>query len=257
MKPPVLVTHVMGTNRDHDAAEACALAGGEPEIVPLAALLAGERRLMDYRMLVLPGGFSFGDDLGAGRVWSVALAHGLRDALTAFVESGRPVLGICNGFQALIKAGLIPSGDEGGVWATERPATLTHNASGHFECRWVELEANPDSPCVFTKDLTEPVFCPVAHGEGRVAVRDDDALASLRRHGQIALTYAGGGYPANPNGSVADIAGLCNARGNVLGLMPHPEDHIHAAQHPGFRAGQGGRRGLPLFTSGVRYAASL
>lgn len=257
MKPPVLVTHVMGTNRDHDVAEACTLAGGDPEIVPLTALLAGERSLMDYRMLVLPGGFSYGDDLGAGRVFAIALAHGLRDELEAFVASGRPVLGICNGFQALIKSGLIPAADESGVFSERRPATLTHNERGHFECRWVELAPNPDSPCVFTRDLVEPIFCPVAHGEGRVVTRDDAALASLQAHGQIALTYAGGGYPHNPNGSIADIAGLCNARGNVLGLMPHPEDHVHPEQHPRHLAGQGGRMGRALFENGVRYAASL
>lgn len=253
MKPPVLILHAMGTNRDHDAAEACALAGGSPRIAPVAAVLAGDVDLAAYRMLVLPGGFSFGDDLGAGRVWALALRHGLRDQLTAFVEAGKPVLGICNGFQALIKAGLLPAHDQG-TWSDRRPATLTHNVSGQFECRWVELTPQPQSPCVFTRDLTEPIACPVAHGEGRVVPRDDAALAALEAHGQVPLRYASG-YPNNPNGSANDIAALCNAAGNVMGLMPHPEDHLRPEQHPRFHRGHQGHSGLTLFANGVRYAA--
>lgn len=255
MKTPVLILHAKGTNRDHDAAEACALAGGRPTIATLDDVLHGNVKLEDHRMLVLPGGFSFGDDLGAGRVFALKLASGLRDQLTAFVEAGRPVIGICNGFQALIKAGLIPAADDG-VWATRRPATLTHNASGHFECRWVELLPDPNSNCVFTQGLTEPLFVPVAHGEGRVVTRDADALKGLVDHGQVALRYRSG-YPANPNGSDADIAGLCNARGNVLGMMPHPENHIRPQQHPRAHRGERGGSGLVLFENGVRYAAEL
>ena len=263
MRPSILVLHVPGTNRDHDAAEALALAGGAPEIVQLEQILAGDRKLDEFRMLMLPGGFSYGDDLGAGRVWSIALRHQLRDQIEAFVASGRPVLGICNGFQALIKSGLIPAGpDVDTVWASERPATLTHNASGRFECRWVQLDPNPASPCVFTKNLREPIICPVAHGEGRVAVRDEASLATLEASGQVALRYGSGaaesvGYPANPNGSVHDIAALCNPAGNVMGMMPHPEDHIRDTQHPQYHRGVAGNLGLALFESGVRYAAQL
>ncbi len=263
MRPPVLVLHVPGTNRDHDAAEAIALAGGDPEILQLEQLISGQRLLDEFRMLLLPGGFSYGDDLGAGRVWSIALRHQLKEQITDFVASGRPVLGICNGFQALIKSGLIPSGpDLKTVWANERPATLTHNASGRFECRWVTLEPNPESSCVFTRTLTEPIVCPVAHGEGRVAVRDGASLDALEAGGQVTLRYAGqatggAGYPSNPNGSVADIAALCNPAGNVMGMMPHPEDHIRATQHPEYHRGVAGNLGLALFESGVRYAAQV
>ena len=261
MKPPVLVLHAPGTNRDHEAAEACAMAGGAPEILTVGELIAGARRLGDYGMLVLPGGFSFGDDLGAGRVWSLALKHALRDDVEAFVASGKPVLGICNGFQALIKSGLIPTGSSG-VWAEKRPATLTHNASGQFECRWVTLEPQADSPCVFTRDLDEPIFCPVAHGEGRVVVRDEEALTGLESGRQVALRYGSADsgdvdYPLNPNGSVNHIAALCNPQGNVMGMMPHPEDHIYETQHPGYGRGIRGRSGLGLFKSGVRYAAGI
>ena len=251
MKPPVLVLHVRGTNRDRDVAWACELAGGAPEIVHVNQLAAGERRLSDYRMLVLPGGFSYGDDLGAGRIWATILRHALGDDLRAFVDAGRPVIGICNGFQALVKSGVLPDG--------EVEATLTRNASNRFECRWVELAPQPESPCVFTRGLDAPIHCPVAHGEGRFVARDSEVFGRLEAAGQIALRYSGPGgaaaeYPWNPNGSAGHVAGICNARGNVLGLMPHPEDHVIAAQGraSGFDAPG---LGLPLFTNGLRYAA--
>jgi phosphoribosylformylglycinamidine synthase I len=234
--PKILILHANGTNRDHDAALACRLAGGEPEIVHLNQLLAGERRLADYGMAVIPGGFSYGDDLGAGQLWAQDLRHRLGDELREFVADGRLLLGICNGFQVLVKAGLLQL-----PGTAERQVTLTYNENGRFECRWVYLHPNPASPSLFTQGLDEPIYCPVAHGEGRLMVEDESTLARLRDEGLIALSYAVSGkqsevesvgYPANPNGSVADIAGLCNAAGNVLGMMPHPENHIFDWQHP-------------------------
>ena len=261
MKPTVLVLHLPGTNRDHDVAEACALAGGKPVILGIDSFISGDEQLSTYQMLVLPGGFSYGDDLGAGRVWAATLRHQLRDQMSQFVASGKPVLGICNGFQALIKAGLFPL-DDAAVWSENRPATLTHNASGKFECRWVELEPNPESPCVFTKGLTETILCPVAHGEGRVVARGQDELAQLERQRQVALRYSSSDgqavtYPANPNGADNHIAAICNAAGNVMGMMPHPEDHIWPSQHPGVHRGLKGNTGLALFENGIRYAAQL
>jgi phosphoribosylformylglycinamidine synthase len=223
-------------------------------------LIGEERRLRDYRMLVLPGGFSYGDDLGAGKLWAAGLRSRLADALGDFIESGRPVLGICNGFQALVKAGLLP---EDGAGAPARgAATLTRNDSGRFECRWVYLRPQADSPCVFTSGLDEPIFCPVAHGEGKFVTRDVDVLAALESSGQAALRYAAPsgaamGYPWNPNGSQGDIAGICNRRGNVLGLMPHPENHLIPEQHPLYHRGVQGMTGLPLFQNGIRYASEL
>ena len=245
--PRVLVLHANGTNRDHDAALACELAGGQPEIVHVNQLIAGERSLFDYHMLVVPGGFSYGDDLGAGTLWALDLRERL--GIARFAAEGRPVLGICNGFQALVKAGLLPG--EG-----ERRVTLTYNASGHFECRWVYLQPNAASSCLFTEGLTEPIYCPVAHGEGRVAVADDETTAALWADGLVALTYAESdgspaSYPANPNGSVGGIAGLCNAAGNVFGLMPHPENHVFPWQHPRRAAAMDGLR---LFKNGIKYA---
>jgi len=257
MKPNVLILHATGTNRDREAAWAVEAAGGQPQIVHVNELRERCGYLHDFQMLILPGGFSYGDDLGAGRLWATDLRWLFQDELARFAESGKPVLGICNGFQALVKSGWLPGPPENGI-----QATLTRNASNHFECRWVWLAPNPSSPCVFTRDLTEIVYCPVAHGEGRFVPQDDGALERLRAEHLIALTYvsAGGGlaaYPANPNGSVAGIAGICSERGNILGLMPHPEDHILPMQHPRWIRGEGGYLGLPLFVQGIRYAAGL
>jgi len=256
-RPHVMILHATGTNRDGDAAWAVEQAGGDPTIVHVNELRQNPDQLHQFQMLILPGGFSYGDALGAGRLWASDLRWLFQDVLGRFIESGKPVLGICNGFQALVKSGWLPGPPEAGA-----QATLTRNASNHFECRWVWLEPNPDSRCLFTQGRSEHIYCPVAHGEGRFVPRDDQALAQLRQGNRIALTYVekdGGpaGYPANPNGSIANIAGICNERGNVLGLMPHPEDHVVPQQHPRHSRGEGGQLGLALFVQGVRYAAAL
>jgi phosphoribosylformylglycinamidine synthase len=249
-----MILHATGTNRDPDTARAVTLAGGEPVVYHVNRLAAAPQRLQEFHMLILPGGFSYGDALGAGRLWASDLRWLFQEPLARFVESGKPVLGICNGFQALVKSGWLP-----GPPQDERPVTLTHNASNQFECRWVWLQPDPESPCVFTRGLEERIFCPVAHGEGRFIPRDEAVLERLRRRHQIALTYtrADGGpadYPANPNGSVAAVAGICNARGNVLGLMPHPEDHVVPWQHPRWSRGESGNLGLALIEAGIAYA---
>ena len=263
MSVQVLVVHAPGTNRDVDISEACNLAGGQTTIRTLSELIMRPKQVLDYGFIVFPGGFSYGDDLGAGRAWSSVLRQDFYQELEAFVASGRPILGVCNGFQVLLKAGLIPHPAEANqVWSTAPPATLTNNASGQFECRWVRLLPEPKSVCVFTRHLSQPIDCPVAHGEGRVHVRDAEALVALRSAGQIAFRYGSTkdakrvDYPDNPNGSVDDIAGLCNPQGNVMGMMPHPENHIYEWQRP-----SGSSRelhlGLPLFASAIRYAQTL
>ena len=257
MKPKVLILHATGTNRDGEAAWAAKAAGGRPQIVHVNELRERRACLDDFQMLILPGGFSYGDALGAGRLWATDLRWLFQDELARFIEAGKPVLGICNGFQALVKSGWLPGPPENGI-----QATLTRNASNRFECRWVWLAPEPGSPCVFTRDLSDMIYCPVAHGEGRFVPGDHAALERLHAGRLIALSYVdvGGGpaaYPDNPNDSVAGIAGVCNERGTVLGLMPHPEDHILPVQHPRWGRGENGCPGLPIFAQGMRYAAGL
>ncbi len=255
-RPIALILHANGTNRDHDAALALEVAGAETRVAHMNEVIAGNVRLRDYHLLVLPGGFSYGDDLGAGQLWAVDLRHYLQADLEAFVAAGKPVLGICNGFQALIKAGLLPDADF--APSPQRRATLTYNEAGHFECRWVELLPVAHTASLFLDGLTEPILCPVAHGEGRVVARSEEALSRLWHSGQVALQYANGGalsgYPANPNGSAWNIAALCNPAGNVMGLMPHPENHIFHWQHPRYHRGEEGKLGLVIFQNAVKFA---
>ncbi len=253
--PKVLILHANGTNRDREAVLACELAGGSAEIVHVNQIFSGERVVLDYDMFVIPGGFSYGDDLGAGVLWSVDLQHRLTESMTEFVESGRPVLGICNGFQTLVKAGFLPGHD----FSEQRAVTLTFNESREFECRWVYLEPNQQSKSVFLQGLNQPIYCPVAHGEGHLAVRDETVAQTLDSENLIALRYVTGAgepasYPDNPNGSVLNIAGLSNPAGNVLGLMPHPEDHVFPWQHPRWHRNEAGLMGLELFKNGVKNA---
>jgi len=239
-RPVALVLAAPGTNRDRDVAFALDLAGAEPRITLLAEVIADPSLLGQAQMLVAAGGFSYADALGAGRMWALELEHRLGDALAEFVAAAKPVIGICNGFQVLTRAGLLPG-------------ALGHNADGRFHCRWVTIAAEPSSHCIWTAGL-EQIDCPIAHGEGRYVHPDPAGLAAA---GQVALRYAGGNRDANPNGSVADIAGVCDSTGLVLGLMPHPENHVIGRQHPMFSRHDTvdrARSGLPLFEQGVRYA---
>jgi phosphoribosylformylglycinamidine synthase subunit PurQ / glutaminase len=259
MKPTVLILHAPGTNRDTEAARACELAGGRPDIVHINQLRAGERTIGEYDMLLLPGGFTYGDALGAGARLALDLQIYLHDMLQTFVSAGKPVLGICNGFQTLVKAGILPGQLESSQPAphwTNRAVTLTTNASDHFECRWVHLSVPDNVRTPFLQGFSELIYCPVAHGEGNFQAKDAATVDFLNHSGLVAFRYvnedgtaAGGRYPANPNGSVDDIAGICNPAGNVIGLMPHPEDHIVPIQNPHRRHGQ---LGLAIFTSMLR-----
>jgi phosphoribosylformylglycinamidine synthase len=264
MKPKALVLQAHGTNRDIDVMDALTLAGADPTGVPLNELRVKKALFRDVQLLIVPGGFSYADALGAGKLLALDLASYFEEQITAFIDSGKPVIGICNGFQALVKSGILPFGNgekEGGKNGAE--ATLTFNAQGHFECRWVTLKP-VSQKCIWTKGLDEWITCPIAHGEGNFQICDSFPLSSFVLQEQIALIYvcvdgspANGVYPANPNGSLLDIAGICNPQGNVLGLMPHPENHIHTWQHPLRTRGETSNRGLKLFENGVKYAAQL
>jgi phosphoribosylformylglycinamidine synthase len=255
MKPKALVLQAHGSNRDFDVIDALTLAGADAAGIPLNELRRNKTALSDFQLLVLPGGFSYGDALGAGKLLALDLISYFADEISAFVESGRPVIGICNGFQALVKSGILPGGND--------DATLTVNEQGHFECRWVTLKPISQT-CIWTKGLDELIECPVAHGEGNFQTSSPLVVSSLLGNDQIALIYtdldgkpANGEYPLNPNGSTHDIAGICNAQGNVLGLMPHPENHIHPFQHPLWTRGVSRHCGLTLFENGVRYAVRI
>lgn len=253
--PPVLIVHAPGTNRDGDAADAVRAAGGDPRIVLVEDLRRGEARFADHAALVLPGGFSHGDALGAGSRLALELRAWFADELAAFVAAGRPVLGICNGFQALVKAGLLP-----GPRLDDRPrtVTLTANRHGRFECRWVRLRVEPCRSGWLASLAGRVIDCPVAHGEGRLAAAGDEVVSALETERLVAFRYvdaegrpAGGRHPDNPNGSVADVAGICDDTGVVVGLMPHPEDHIVSSQTPHPRRQ---RLGLAVFEALVEAA---
>jgi len=321
-----LVLRAPGINCDRETVQACRLAGFETDLVHINQLIKAPNpqrarggSLLDYQLLVIPGGFSYGDDLGAGTLLAKNLTIHLGDQLRRFIDEGRPVLGICNGFQVLVRAGLLPGHPTDAVGATDAHplgfapagprATLTENASAMFECRWVRMAAQP-SPCIFTRGIERPIEMPVAHGEGQFVLEDaipkghtvnrvpthgDKSLAAhtsrpeltinnlpsvgaqftvcplgiaplvdrLLSNGQVPLVYIEPGeavvqpvaYPANPNGSLGNIAGICNARGNVFGLMPHPERFVTMLQHPQRRSSAGRQPdGLLIFKNAYEYA---
>ncbi|MCD6304000.1 MAG: phosphoribosylformylglycinamidine synthase I [Planctomycetes bacterium] len=233
-KPNALVLRAAGTNCDRETQFALRQAGFEAERVHVYRLMERPDMLGDCQFLVVPGGFSYGDDVSAGKILANQMIHRLAGPLNEFVAAGKLVLGICNGFQVLIKSGLLPWG-EASPASLQRDATLTWNDSARFEDRWVHLRADSDK-CVFLPK-GEIVTLPVAHGEGKFVTSDDAVLDRLRQADQVALRYVDhqgrpGGYPVNPNGSVDDIAGICDPTGRVMGLMPHPERFVDVTHHP-------------------------
>ena len=227
-----LVLRTAGTNCEVETARAFELAGARPDTIHLHALLAEPARLDDYGILVFPGGFSYGDDVSAGRIWATELRHGLAQNLAAFVARGGLVLGVCNGFQVLVETGLLDGSFSG---TKQRDIALYGNQSGQYECRWVSLQSQKSVCAWLVEDELWP--CPVAHAEGRFVVKNDEVLAQLYANGQVALRYvqpdgSPAGYPDCPNGAVDQIAGICDPTGRVLGLMPHPERNLTPFNHP-------------------------
>jgi phosphoribosylformylglycinamidine synthase I len=250
MSPRVLVLRAPGSNCDAESAYAFERAGAAAEIVPLSRWLKAPRLADDYQILCIPGGFSYGDDLSAGRIYGNLLKHHLAESLAAFRDAGKLILGICNGFQVLIKSGLLDSDDGAG-----QGATLTWNASGRFQCRWVSLRS-AGSQCVFLADI-DHLDLPIAHAEGQFRGRDGATLDRLESAGQLVLRYDAESPVGNPNGAQRDVAGICDRSGRVFGLMPHPERFIDPTQHPQWTrremADEGA--GLQLFRNAVGYFA--
>lgn len=233
MAPRVLVLRAPGTNCDRESAFAFEQAGAQTQFAHIQQLLEEPKLIASAQILCFPGGFSYGDDIASGRILSVQLRHHLRDVLEDFKAAGRLMLGICNGFQILIKAGVLLAD----VAPGEQAATLTLNDSGKYEDRWVRLKVTSDK-CVFLQGI-EQMYLPVAHAEGKFVPRDADTLAALEQNGQVVLRYARldgqpgePSYPDCPNGATGAIAGVCDPTGRILGLMPHPERHIDPTQHP-------------------------
>ncbi len=256
----VIVLRTAGTNCDYETSFAFQSAGAEPELVHINRLAEKKKILDDYRILAIPGGFTYGDDIASGKILANELRLRLEDQLQRFVAAGKLVIGICNGFQVLVKAGFLPGLAGPGK---EIEATLTRNDSGKFEDRWTYLKlAGGGRKCVWTGEIPETIYLPVAHGEGKFVPRDASMLKRLKTGGQVVLRYVdreGGsraGYPANPNGSVDDVAGICDPGGRIFGLMPHPERHIHFLQHPRWTR-EGRKRkgdGAGIFHSAVGFA---
>lgn len=254
-KVRVLVLRSPGTNCDAETAFAFEQAGATATRVHVNRLIGGDQRLADYQVLALPGGFSYGDDISAGKVLANELRLRLGDEVRRFIDGGGLILGICNGFQTLVKSGIFSGSSAGAA----QPFTLTDNDSARFECRWVNLAVNQDSPCVFTRGI-ERMALPVAHAEGKVIIGDGGALPERN----TVLFYTdeegnrGAGFPYNPNGSDGDIAGVCDDTGRVFALMPHPERFIRRTQHPQWTR-HGGRDtgdGFRIFQNAVDWAGS-
>jgi len=253
-KVKILATRAPGTNCDTETVYAFEKAGGEVDLVHVNRLIRREVNIADYRIFVIPGGFTYGDDIAAGKILANELKLRLGEDISRFIESGGLIIGICNGFQTLVKAGFLPD-----MSADSQQVTLAHNDSGKFECRWIHLKVNKSSPCVFTKGM-DSMYIPVNHGEGKLVT-----LTDCLTDENIVVQYTdekgntGAGYPHNPNGSERDIAGICDATGRVFGLMPHPERHILGTQHPQWTrlgAKETGD-GFQVFKNAVDWAAHL
>ena len=255
-KVRALILRGPGTNCDAETAFAFQEAGALTSLVHIGELIRAKDRLSHYQIVIIPGGFTYGDDISAGKVLANELRLRLHDDIEKFVADGGLIMGICNGFQVLVKAGILP----GPIKSAQSDITLAANDSGKFECRWVHLEVDEKGPCVFTKGIKH-MYLPSAHAEGKVIAKPE-LLKSLN----VVLRYtdenrnSSSGYPHNPNGSIDNIAGICDVTGRIFALMPHPERHIRKTQHPqwmrhGLDAGYGD--GFQIFINAVNWARSL
>jgi len=233
VKPKVLILYGYGINCDNETQYGFELAGAEAEKVHVNQLISGERKLRDYQILAIPGGFSFGDDIGAGKVLATKIKYNLAAEFSEFIKKGKLIIGICNGFQVLVKLGILP-GFNGNYDRQE--VTLTFNDSGRFEDRWVCLKINQKSKCIWTRGI-ERLYLPARHGEGKFVSREEKIRERLISQNRIVAQYMDdkgnlAGYPWNPNGSELNIAGICDETGRIFGLMPHPEAFLFPQNHP-------------------------
>ncbi len=262
MKPNTLILRTAGTNCESEAAYAFELAGATTQFLHVNRLLENPALLHDFQLLAFPGGFSYGDDIAAGKILANQIVHHLSDDLRRFVESGKPIIGICNGFQVLVKTDLLPGPLAGRAGQT---ATLTNNNCGRFVDRWIRL-APRGSKCIWTAGIPS-IELPVAHGEGKFLPADRAVRQALWDNDQVALVYAkadgspaAGQFPENPNGSIDDIAGVCDSTGLVFGLMPHPERYVDPTQHYAWTSPSRKNKtpegdGLQIFRNAVKHVA--
>lgn len=254
MEIKVLILTGYGINAEKELAWAFELAGGAPDIVHLEDVIENKKLLDKYRILAFPGGFSFGDHISSGRVYANMVKNNLIDELRSFIDSDKLVIGICNGFQIITKLGIVPDLDKN----QKQSVSLIQNDSGHFEDRWVWLKVQTNKcPWLYNIDT---IYLPVRHGEGKFVVENDILLNRLKENDQIALKYYNPNskdvtYPFNPNGSIEDIAGIINTKGNVFGLMPHPEAYIFNENHPRWTEKVISDKyiGLDIFKNGINY----
>lgn len=260
-KPKVLVLKADGTNRDEEMAFAFKLAGADPKIVHVNELRNKTEKMSNYNILALPGGFAYGDDIVSGKILAIELTSFLGNELRKFIErEDTAILGVCNGFQVLVRTGLLPFRKIG-----EMDVTLTNNDSGHFECRWIKVRVNKENKSVFLKGISEDaLWLPVAHGEGKF-LTDAKVLSEVEKQNLVAFRYIDEKgnptqkYPDNPNGALNAIVGVTDLTGRILGMMPHPECFVRWEQHPNWRrpdfvkTSSGKGQGLLLFENIVQF----
>ncbi len=250
-----IVLRAAGINCDMETEYALEMAGAAAQRMHINRIIEDKKLLDEFQILVFPGGFSYGDDVAAGKILANQIVHHLSEPIKRFIDDGKLVLGICNGFQVLVKTGILPGDDS---TRHQEDVTITYNDSGKFEDRWVYLAPETDK-CVFIEPGRQ-IYLPVAHGEGKVVTKDETTLERLKSQGHIAFKYVNedgkeGGYPVNPNGSVDSIAGLTDTTGRVMGLMPHPERHVRPTQHPHWTRlrERADADGMIIFNNAVKY----
>ncbi|MDI6826436.1 MAG: phosphoribosylformylglycinamidine synthase subunit PurQ [Candidatus Aenigmarchaeota archaeon] len=258
MEVRTIVLRVDGTNCDEETVISFKKAGSTVDLAHVNELIRKEKSLEDYQVLCIPGGFTYGDDIAAGKIFAILLKYKLSKDIKKFVEEGKLVIGICNGFQVLVKTGLLPALE--GIMKKQE-ATLAFNDCGYFQDRWIYLKHENKGKCVFTKGIKDIIHIPVNHAEGKF-VADRDVIRRLEKNDQVVFKYVDpdgnyAGFPWTPNGSMDNIAGICNPEGNVFGLMPHPEKFIHKWTHPYWTRLPGSSDvgdGFAIFKNAVEFA---